>query len=225
VSTEPQTRSRREPLSRDRVLRAAVELADAGGVAALSMRRLGQAVGVEAMSLYNHVANKEDLLDGMADRVVREIAAPKPGLAWRSALRRRATSMVDVLRRHPWASAVIESRRNPLASRMHACDTTIGVLRAAGFSPRLAYHAFLTLDSYVHGFALQEASWPVGKAELPEALARRRSELPAAEFPYIAEMMRFVQTESTAAEPTFDPEFEFGLDLILDGLDRRRAGE
>lgn len=219
-----------EPLSRERVLRAAVVLADADGVGALSMRKLGEALGVEAMSLYHHVANKEDILDGIVDLVVSEIDIPEDGVDWRAGLRRRALATYAVLLRHPWASTLIESRSNPIPARTRSCDATIGLLRSAGFSLRQACQAFLTLDSYIYGFTLQEVSWPFEREELPQVLAHLEQKISAAEYPHVADMMRFVleeraaESSSTTREAGYTPEFVFGLDLILDGLERMRRG-
>src|SRR5687767_3202180 len=159
-------------LSRERVLAAAVVLADAGGIEALTMRRLGEELGVEAMSLYNHVANKDDLLDGMVDLVFAEIGLPAGGPDWRAAMHRRAVSAREVLARHRWAIGLMESRTSPGAATLRHHDAVIGSLRAGGFTVAMAAHAFSLLDSYVYGFALQEASLPFDKgietAELAE---------------------------------------------------------
>lgn len=218
---------KREPLTRDRVLDAAVTLADEAGVQALSMRKLGQALGVEAMSLYNHVPNKEAILDGIVERVVSEIDLPESGDDWRGAMRERAIQTYRALLRHPWAASLIESRTNPIPARTRSCENVIGVLRGAGFSIRHAYHAFLTLDSYIYGFALQEVSWPTDKAELPEAIVTYQKLIPADRFPNIAAMMSFIADDRAHSplaqtEDGYAPEFEFGLDLILDGLERLR---
>ena len=156
---------RRAPLSRDGVLRAAVALADGSGLRTLTMRKLGEAVGVEAMSLYNHVANKDDLLDGMVDLVFSEIQLPSAGVDWKTAMRRRAVSAREVLSRHPWAIALMDSRTSPGPATLRHHDAVIGSLREGGFSIGLAAHAFSALDSYIYGFALQETSLPFDSAE------------------------------------------------------------
>src|SRR6476660_8147726 len=143
----------RAPLNPDRVLRAAVAVADSGGIESLTMRRLGQDLGVEAMSLYKHVANKEDLLDGMVDLVFAEIALPDGSEGWRTAMRERAVSARAALTRHPWATALMQSRTAPGAATLHHHDTVIGTLRTAGFSVALTAHAFSAIDAYVYGFA------------------------------------------------------------------------
>jgi len=208
----------RLPLSRERVLRTAIELADEGGIESLSMRRLGRVLGVEAMSLYNHVANKDDLLDGLADIIVGEIEVPPSGDDWKAAMRQRAISARQVLARHPWAGGLMESRTNPSAARMRYPDAVIGILRQAGFSIEMAIHAFFILDSYIYGFAVQEKNLPSGTREelagVSELILR---ELPAGEYPHLHEAI--VDHVLTFGFDYAD-EFGFGLDLILDGLER-----
>ena len=207
----------RLPLSRDRILRAAAALADVGGLESLTMRRLGEELGVEAMSLYKHVANKDDLLDGMTDDVFAEIGLPDGGADWRTAMRERALSVRATLARHPWATALMQSRTTPGRATMRHHDTVIGTLRAAGFSIELTAHAFSALDSYIYGFALQQRSLPfeTGEqaAELAEAIL---AQFPADDYPHLAEL-----TVQHVLQPGYDygNEFEFGLDLLLDGLE------
>ena len=207
-------------LSRDRVLRAAVALADDGGIESLSMRKLGGELGVEAMSLYNHVANKDDLLNGMIDAVFSEIDLPSGEVDWKTAMRERAISARDVLARHPWATALMDSRTTPGPATLRHHDTVIGTLRQAGFSIELAAHAFSALDSYTYGFALQEAALPFDTPEETAELAEMiMAQFPAGEYPHLAEL-----TIEHVLQPGYDygNEFEFGLDLILDGLERAR---
>jgi AcrR family transcriptional regulator len=212
--------SPRVPLNRDRVLRAATALADAGGIESLTMRRLGESLGVEAMSLYKHVANKDDVLDGMTDGVFAEIELPDGSSDWRTAMRERAVSVRAALARHPWATPLMQSRTSPGPATMRHHDTVIGTLRGAGFSVALAAHAFSALDSYIYGFALQQRSLPfeTGEqaAEIADAILAR---FPADEFPHLAEL-----TRDHVLQPGYDygHEFEFGLDLILDGLEAAR---
>ena len=211
----------RLPLSRERVLRTAIELADRDGIESLSMRKLGRELGVEAMSLYNHVANKDDLLDGLADIMVGEIEVPSGGDDWKAAMRRRAISARGVLLRHPWASALIESRTNSSPTRMRYPDAVLGSLRRAGFSIPMAIHAFIALDSYIYGFAVQEGNLPSGSPEELAAVGELMlRDLPAGEYPYLHEVLA-----DHVLEFGFDyaGEFEFGLDLILDGLERLRS--
>ncbi len=150
----------RARLNRDKVVGAAIALADANGIESLSMRKLGGELGVEAMSLYNHVSNKGDLTDGMIDGVFAEIDLPSGGTDWRTAMRRRAISVRKVLARHPWATGLMESRTTPGPATLRHHDAVLGILRAAGFSIVLAAQASSVLDSYIYGFVLQERNLP-----------------------------------------------------------------
>jgi AcrR family transcriptional regulator len=217
--TDPNA-ERRVRLSRDRVLRAAIALADANGIESLSMRKLGVELGIEAMSLYNHVANKSDLLDGMIDSVFGEIELPSGGTDWRTAMRRRAISARQVMSRHPWAIGLMESRTTPGPATLRHHDAVIGTLRGAGFSVELAAHAFSALDSYIYGFALQEASLPFHTAEESARVAQMiRAQFSSGEYPHLTEL-----TVEHVLQPGYDygNEFAFGLNLILDGLERAR---
>ena len=210
------------PLSRRRVVDAAVVLADRDGVAALSMRKLAQELGVEAMSLYHHVAGKDAILDGIVDVVFAEIELPAGDGGWKEAMRGRAVSARAALRRHPWATVLMESRTTPGPANLRHHDAVLGVLRNAGFSVELAAHAYSLLDAYIYGFALQESSLPF---ETPEETAEVAASLmagyPADAFPHLTEI---------AVEHVLQPgyeygdEFRFGLELILDGLERALAG-
>jgi AcrR family transcriptional regulator len=211
----------RAPLSRARVLDAAVALTDASGLQSLTMRKLGEAVGVEAMSLYNHVANKADLLDGMIDLLFSQIHLPTAGVDWKTAMRHRAISAREILSRHPWAIGLMDSRTSPGPATLRHHDAVLGTLRQSGFSIELAAHAFSVLDSYIYGFALQETSLPFDTAEETAELAQMiLNQLPADQYPYLAEL-----TIQHVLQPGYDygDEFEFGLDLILDGLERART--
>jgi AcrR family transcriptional regulator len=215
-------RRRRAPLTRERVLRTALALADAGGPEALSMRNLGRKLGVEAMSLYNHVANKEDILDGLVDIVFGEIAVPTPGAGdWKSAMRERAISVREALNRHRWAVGLMEGRLNPGPASLRHHDAVMGCLREAGFSFRDAVHASSVMDAYIYGFALQEKNLPFERADqVSEVMEVQAQNVPQmAEYPYLVE----VATEMAKAGYDFATEFEFGLDLILDALERLRA--
>jgi len=210
----------RLPLSRERVLLAALALADEQGLEAVSMRRLGQALGVEAMSLYKHVADKEAILDGLVDLVMEEVEVPDPGLPWREAIRRSAISNHEALRRHPWAVLIMESRLNPGPARMRYLDAVVGVLRGAGFGMPTIARAFMALDSHTYGFTMQELALPfdaVGAPELAEMMA-------AAFVPY-PNLAAMAELQASGAQML---DFEFGLDLLLDGLERllpaRRRG-
>jgi AcrR family transcriptional regulator len=208
----------RAPLSRERVLRAAVALADESGIASLTMRKLGDAVGVEAMSLYNHVANKDDLLDGMIDVVFGEIDLPRGEADWKTAMRQRGISVRDVLSRHRWAIGLMESRTTPGAANLRHHEAVIATLRNAGFSIELAAHAYSALDSYIYGFAMQEPSLPFDTPQQTAEVARAiMAQLPAGEYPHLSEL-----TIEHVLQPGYNygNEFEYGLDLILDGLER-----
>ncbi|SRR5579871_1526731 len=209
---------RRAPLSRDQVLRAAVAFADENGVAALSMRKLGEAVGVEAMSLYNHVASKADLLDGMVDVVFSEIGLPAGDAGWQTAMRQRAISARKVLGCHRWAIGLMESRKSPGPATLRHHDAVLGCLRQAGFSIEMTAHAYSLLDSYIYGFALQEASLPFDTAEeTPEAAQEIAGQLPADAYPHLAE---FAAAHVLQPGYRYGEEFEIGLDLILGALER-----
>ena len=206
----------RVPLSRVRVLQAALELADDGGVEAVSMRRLGQALGVEAMSLYKHVADKEAVLDGIADLVMDEVEVPSPDLDWRTSIRRSAISAHEALRRHPWAGLVLESRLNPGPARLRYLDAVVGVLRGAGFDTPTVARAFMALDSHTYGFTMQELALPfdaAGAAGVAEEMAAR---VFADRYPNLVAMAELAMSGAQMLD------FEFGLDLLLDGLERLR---
>jgi AcrR family transcriptional regulator len=208
----------RARLNRERVLRAALVLADAGGIESLTMRRLGEDLGVEAMSLYKHVANKDALLDGMVDLVFAEIELPSGDTDWRTAMRDRAVSARAALTRHPWATPLMQSRSAPGPATLRHHDTVIGTLRKAGFSVQLTAHAFSVLDGYIYGFAMQQRSLPFDTPEEAEEVGRQMfARMPPGEFPHLTEL-----TVQHILQPGYDygDEFEYGVDLILDGLDR-----
>jgi len=180
---------RRAPLSRERVLRAAVALADQSGIESLTMRQLGQELGVEAMSLYNHVANKDDILDGIVDLVLGDIEVPATGTEWKTAMRHRAISAHEVLLAHPWAAVLIMSRYNIGPGMTRYLDATLGRLREGGFSIEGALDAWNTLDSHLYGFTLQELNLPFEVEEAPQVSADVLTRLPAVEFPHVAEVI------------------------------------
>jgi AcrR family transcriptional regulator len=215
---------RRSPLSRERVLRSAVVLADTGGIESLTMRRLGQDLGVEAMSLYNHVAGKDDILDGIADLVFSEIDLPSDRADWKSAIRLRAISAREALVRHPWASSLMQSRTKPGPATLRHHDSVIGMLLEAGFTIEMAAHAFSVMDSYIYGFAQQQQNLTYNTSEEAGQVAESiLQQIPADEYPHLAEMII-----KHAMKPGYDyaEEFEFGLDLILNGLEetQRKTG-
>jgi AcrR family transcriptional regulator len=208
--------SPRVPLSRERVLRAALALADEGGIEAVSMRRLGLALGVEAMSLYKHVADKEAILDGIADLVMDEVEVPSRELDWRTAVRRSAISAHEALRRHPWAGVVLESRLNPGPARLRYLDAVVGTLRGAGFDTATVARAFMALDSHTYGFTMQELALPFDAGSAPDVAAEMAAGVFADGYPNLAAMAELAMSGAQLLD------FEFGLDLLLDGLERLR---
>lgn len=183
------------------------------------MRRLGQQLGVEAMSLYNHVANKDEVLDGMVDLVFSEIGLPPQGVDWQTAMRQRAQSVLAALSAHTWAIGLLESRRRPGPANLRHHDAVLGCLRTAGFPIPLAAHAYSLLDSYIYGFALEQASLPFTTPEETVALAESILQgVPADAYPHLAEL-----TVEHVLQPGYNyaDEFEFGLTLILDGLEQQ----
>ena len=220
----------RTPLSRERIMRAAVDVADAEGIAAVSMRRIGQALGVEAMSLYNHVAGKEALLDAMVEQVATELGAvvasldaPDPARDWRGALRARALAAREVMLRHRWAPGVLETRTTMNLDIVRYYDGVVGILRAGGFSNDLTHHSLHALGSRVIGFS-QELFDP-GDAAAGHASEEMLAAM-ASQIPHLVEMLGEVAHDdpgSTLGWCDDQTEFEFGLDVVLDGLERRRA--
>jgi AcrR family transcriptional regulator len=218
TKTDPSLKPR-VPLSQERVLHAAVALADERGLEALTMRALGEKLGVEAMSLYYYVANKDELLDGMVDLVFSEIELPTTDVDWKTAMRRRAISTREALARHRWAVGLLESSTRPGPANFRLHNAVLGCLRVAGFSVENAVHAYSLQDAYIYGFVLQEKSMPVETPEqLAEAAESLRRQFSADEYPHIAETI----TEHVTKDYDFADEFEFGLDLILDGVERLR---
>lgn len=198
------------------MLRAAVALADQSGIDSLSMRRLGQELGVEAMSLYTYVSGKDDLLDGMVDVVFGEIELPSPRARWRNATRRRTISAREVLRSHPWATPLMNSRSAPGPHTLRHLDAMLGCFRRGGFSVELTAHAISAVDAYLYGFALTDTALPFDSPEETAVLAEQiLAGMPADEYPHLREL-----TTEHVLKPGYDygKEFEFGLDLVLDGL-------
>jgi AcrR family transcriptional regulator len=199
---------------------AAFERTDQDGIESLSMRKLAQELGVEAMSLYRHVRNKGEIVDGMVDLVFGEIGLPPLGVDWKTAMRERAISAREVLARHRWAIGLMESRSTPGVATLQHHDAVIGCLREAGFSIAMAAHAYSVLDSYIYGFALQQASLPFRTSgdvvEVADSILRQ---FPVDAYRYLTEM-----AVEHVLQPGYDyaDEFEFGLDLILDSLERVR---
>jgi AcrR family transcriptional regulator len=213
----------RRRLSGERVLDTAINRADQGGLDALTMRSLAEELGVAPMALYNHVANKDDLIDAMVDVVFGEIGVPSGGGEWKSAMRTRAISVRDALLRHRWAIGLMESRPRPGPANLRHHDAVIGRLRAAGFSVEMAAHAYSLLDSYIYGFALTKMTLPFESSEdVAEVAHGMLQPFPVNEYPNLVEFI----TEH-AMKPGYDygDEFEYGLDVILDGLERGRSAE
>lgn len=207
----------RQPLSTQRVVQAAVAVADRGGLTAVSMRNVGRELGVEAMSLYHHVEGKDALLDQLADWVFTLIELPREGEPWREGMVRRAASARDALARHPWALGLIESRSNAGPALLRHHDAVLGCLRRGGFPVALASHAFSVIDAYIYGFVLTEQSLPFDSAREGEAEEfAGRAGLLTDNYPYLAEFM-----DELLVGYTFAAEFDYGLDIILDELGRR----
>ncbi|HEX2704706.1 MAG TPA: TetR/AcrR family transcriptional regulator [Candidatus Lustribacter sp.] len=212
----------RAPLSRERVLRGALSIADAGGIGSLTIRSLAQELGVKPMSVYHYVASKDEIIDGIVDLVFAEIDVPAAGGDWRSEMHRRAASARQMLRRHPWAIPLLQSRTAPGPATLRHLNAVIGCLRGAGFSVKMTAHAYALIDSFVYGFALSEASLPINGpesvAEVAESMQERSS---IAAYPHLLEF-----STQHIMKPGYDfgEEFEFGLALVLDALaDRATA--
>ena len=215
--------SQRLPLSRERVLECAVALADESGLSALTIRTLAQSMGTKPMSLYYYVANKDEILDGIVDMVFSEIEPPMPGRDWRGEMQQRALGVRSALRRHPWAVGLLESRSAPGPATLRHHEATLATLREAGFSVQLTAHAYALLDSYIYGFALQEAALPFeGRDTAAEITNPIMERFATGEYPRMVEI-----AVEHVLKPGYDfgDEFEFGLNLILDGLNRLKAGE
>jgi AcrR family transcriptional regulator len=222
MPTQTKARSRRRtPLTRERVMQTAVRQADEGGIESLSMRKLGHELGVEAMALYHHFANKDDLVDGMVDLVFGEIELPSSTGDWRTAMGQRAIAVRDALLRHRWAVGLMESRRRPGPANLRHHDAVIGSLRAGGFDIAMAAHAYSLLDSYIYGFALTKMNLPFETSDDIADVAQSMFEpFPADEYPHMVEILT-----DHVMKPGYDygDEFEYGLDLLLDGLERVRG--
>jgi AcrR family transcriptional regulator len=215
-----EARRNRAALSRELVLQTAFRLADQGGLESVSMRKLGQGLGVEGMALYYYFANRDQIVDGIVDLVFAEIDLPSSDGNWKAAMRRRAISLRDVLLRHRWAIGLMESRRNGGPANLRHHDAVLGSLRAGGMGVEMAAHAYSLLDSYTYGFALTKMTLPFDSgAEIAEVAQGLLQSFDPGDYPHLVEMM------GHALEPGYDylDEFEYGLDVILDGLDRALA--
>jgi AcrR family transcriptional regulator len=211
----------RVPLTRELVLQTALKIADQGGLESLSMRKLGQQLGVEAMAVYYHFANKDEVLDGIVDLVWMEVDLPVAAEDWRIAMRRRAISVHDVLARHRWAIGLMESRLNPGPANLRHHDAVIGNLRAAGFDMAMVAHAYSLLDGYIYGFALTKMNLPFDALDDISEMAQTMLEpFPDGEYP---NLVAFITEHAMQPGYDFANEFEWGLDVVLDGIERERA--
>jgi AcrR family transcriptional regulator len=220
-TTESPIADRRQPLTRDRVLATAVELADRSGAEALSMRKLGQELGVDPMALYRHVRNKDDLLDGVLAVVVGQIETAPAGLTWKPALREQAMNARRVMLRHPWARGVLEARGTSGEAMVGQIEHVLAILLGAGFSLEVAHHALHVLDSRIFGFSpalFDESRRPPPTPEASAALAQ----VMASRYPNVAELAAAASHEGVLGACDDDVEFAFGLDLVLDGLERAK---
>ncbi|MFJ6456324.1 TetR/AcrR family transcriptional regulator [Paenarthrobacter sp. NPDC091669] len=218
----PTAASQRPPLSRERVLECAIALADESGIDALTIRTLAHSMGTKPMSLYYYVANKDEILDGIVDMVFSEIELPAPEGDWREEMELRAHRVRSTLRRHPWAVGLLESRSAPGPATLRHHEATLATLRTAGFSVQLTAHAYALLDSYIYGFAVQEAALPFEGRDTAAAITSPILErFTTGEYPRMVEI-----AVEHVLKPGYDfgDEFQFGLDLILDGLSRQ-AGD
>ncbi|MEV5961282.1 TetR/AcrR family transcriptional regulator [Kribbella sp. NPDC051952] len=212
-------RDERPRLNRDRVLEGAVAVADAGGIDGLTIRSLSKHLGVKPMSVYYYVANKDEILDGIVDLVFSQIDLPSPGGDWRAEITRRADSARQVLRTHPWAIGLMESRTSPGPATLRHHDAVIATLRAGGFSPALTAHAYALLDSYTYGFALQEAGLPFdGEDTVGDVAEPIMERFSTGEYPHLVKMATDYYLQPGY---NFGNEFEWGLTLILDALATR----
>ena len=210
----------RAALSRERVLEAAVALADKGGIGSLTMRKLAQELGVEAMTLYYYVARKDDILNGIVDIVLSEIELPSPGADWKPALRKMAISSYEVLIRHPWAASLVLSSTGISQARLRYMESILGSLRSAGFSAEMTDHGYHALESHIMGFTLWEVGTDLGSVG---DLARKATDfLHALEREELPDLAEHVEQHLKPRSPDDEGEFAFGLDLILDGLERIR---
>lgn len=213
VMTTTETRS---PLTRERIIDAAIELADENGVEVLSMRKLGAALGVEAMSLYNHVENKDDILDGMIDFVFSSIVTPDPSIEWRQWVRRTGLAAMEAFTAHSWVVNLLMQRGNFGPAALEFMDRTLGMLRGAGFDDESTHHAWQMLASHTMGYAFQQASGGYERGEQKDLGARLIGI--GDRFPHVVALAPYL------SECAFDEEFAFGLEIIIDGLDSRLGG-
>lgn len=207
----------RRPMSRKRVLDAAIKLADREGIESLSMRKLAGELGVEAMTLYHYVANKDEILDGIVDMVVGEMELPLADAGWKAAVRHTSMSAHEVLRAHPWAASLLLSPTRVSQARLRYMNALLGTLRNAGFSAEMTDHAYHVLDSHVMGFTLWVVGMNLHESDLEEMATDFLASMPRDELPHLAE---HVEQHLRPSDPDDEGDFAFGLDLILDGLER-----
>lgn len=222
--TRSKALTHRAPLTRERILNTALALADKSGLDSVSMRQVAKGLGVEAMSLYNHVANKDDILDGLVELVVSQMSVPSPDTEWKEALRERAYTVRKILNRHPWAANLLESRASIGPTRLRHHDSMIGILRKAGFSIELAFNTMIALTSYIYGFVIIEEGFKL--KEQPKVVESVQPTISPTEYPYIYEMINFVIAKNNEnaesgnyTESSFFADFEFGLNHLLDGVE------
>ncbi len=213
----------RSTLNRERVLEAAIALADEIGIESLTIRTLAERLAVGPMTIYHYVASKEEIIDGMVESVFSEIDQPPTDVDWRTAIRQRCISANEALNRHPWAATLMESRTNPGPASLSHHDAVVGCFRSGGLSIQMAAHAYAVLESFVYGIAFEEATIPThGEDEIGGAIEQIAAHFPASEYPHLAEL-----TVEHVLMPGYDfgDSFEFGLDLIIDALDRAAQSE
>jgi AcrR family transcriptional regulator len=212
----------RPPLTRERIFAVALELVDKGGIESVSMRQVAQGLGVEAMSLYKHIANKDDLLDGLVELIFAQMTLPSPDLEWKAALRERAFSVRQALNRYPWAASLIETSGNLGPTRLRHHNTMIGILRKGGFTIELSYNILITFTSYIYGFVIMEQAWFAPPKEKKTDV--KPPVISPDELPHILEMINFVSGKGSDAtvrpQPGLVTEFEFGLNNLLEGFAR-----
>lgn len=214
------TTAQTQPLTRTRILSAAMDVADAHGIGALTMRALADRLNRKPMAVYHHFHGKEEILDGLVDMVFGQIEDPQPGKDWRTQMSRRCHSARAVLGQHPWVIALMENRKNPGPNTIGHHDAVIGTLRRDGFSVTLAAHAYALIDSYIYGFAVQEAGLPFKSDDVEDVVVEILDPLPLEQYPHLAEL-----ATDHVMQPGYDfgDEFDFGLELILDGLAAKRG--
>jgi AcrR family transcriptional regulator len=217
MAAEPEPRRR---LDRERILRAALELADEGGIESLTMRKLAQRLGFEAMSLYYYVDGKDDVVDGILDLVLEESELPPPAEDWVAAVRTSAISVHAALRRHPWAANALMAPGRVRQARLRYMESLLGLLREAGFSADTTYHAYHVLDGHIFGFSLWETAHTFSDEDASQMMAAFERVITPAEYPYLREHGEQHFAEGPHREVSA---FEFGLDLILDGLQKLHA--